>query len=633
MLCAALAFSLRFLAQGALPLDYDEPIYLAGAQAYAQAVRAGDWAALRTDSSPENPQLMKLVFGGAVLTTPPADPILTLPNVEAPSAVLHAARVAAAVLGALHAALLAFVDPLAGLLLAMHSGHVKYTSLVMLEALPGLTALICVLAYRRARGRWGPWMAVSAVMLGLTAAGKYLYCVAALAVMADAIYSARRRSMRRLWPILPWGVLAIVVFIAVSPNLWGDPFGGVRDSLLFHARNASASESVVNTGKFVWWQPLGWLGASVPRSDAAVPLRLDAVIAVAAALGMPVLWRRRRVFALWLVLGLAALLIYPNKWPQYALVVTTPLCVAAGFAVREAVNALRRRVVPRAWPVSLALGALCAAGVAFLADDPYNADPAFRRATSAMQAAIAPDEIAFAVFADPAVRAAVLEPGWRSWNGSPIAAADAPNGMLGYDGAATLLNRAAGRHGVWLLTYQKTFGDPADTLEALLQRQSPLNGPSSTQEFERGYALTYYRFGAGYEPLPVPAPRIEPVAQSAAGASGSLQSEGCAQLRPTRVGAGGGTLEILCFWRSMPYEKLPWDTRASLTLRDSGGRVVARDEPLIARSGFPWFRYQGTITGVYLLTLPPGTTPGRHELEVQVMGRAPVVSFPVMLEE
>jgi len=665
LICAALAFILRFMAQDALPLDYDEPIYLNGAQEYARAVRAGDWSALREDASPENPQLMKLLFGGALLTVPAAEPIPMLPNVEAPADALRAARLAAVGAGALHAAALAFVDPLAGLLLAVYSGHVKYTSLVMLEALPGLTALLCVVMHRRARGRWGAWMAASAVMLGLTAAGKYMYCVAALAIVAEALWRARGGSIRRLWPLLPWGALAIAVFFAVSPYLWSDPIGKVRDSLFFHARNASVAESAANTDKFVWWQPLGWLGASVPRNDLAVPLRPDAAIAVAAACGVPALWRRRRVFALWLLFGVAFLLIYPNKWPQYALIVTTPLCMAASAAARGLVNVVRRRrryvaglsrethhFPPRsgeaggafrgfrrapidgsrkftlnggsarrtyALALAAAMGAASAAGVAVLADDPYNADPEFREAMRLVQASMAPDEIAFAVFADPAARAAVLEPGWRSWNALPPAALlGAPHGMLGYDEAATLLNRAAGRHGVWLLTYQKAFGDPADTMETLLQRQTPTNGPAQALQFERGYALVHYRFGSGYEPLPVPAPRLTGFAESGEH-DGALLSEGCASLRPTRVGAGGGTLEVVCFWRSAPYKTLPWDTRVRSTLRDARGGVVVQSEPLIARSGFPWFRYQGVITGVYLLTLPPGTAPGRYELTVQPM--------------
>ena len=627
LLSAVFALALRLLAAGALPLDYDEPTYLNGAQAYAHAMRTGNWAALREDASPEHPQLMKLYFGAAALVVPEAPPVLILPNVAAPPELLRVVRMAAAVGGVAHVATLALVDPLAGLLLAVHSGHAKYTSLVMLEALPGLTALLCLAAWRRSRGRWGSWLAVSAVMLGLTAAGKYLYCVVAIAIVIDALLELPRTSLRaavgRLTPLLPWGIAALAVFFAASPYLWSDPIVRLRDSVLFHAQNASAVERVVNTEKFVWWQPLGWIGAAVARNDAALPLRLDALIAVGAAAGIPALWKRRRVYALWLAFGLVFLLIYPNKWPQYALIVSTPLCMAASEALRWLGRAVWRASRPavlrlsRGVAAALVCGAAAGFGVAQLADDPYNADPAFREATRLAQARMAPDEMALAIFADPAARAAVLEPGWRSWNAVPAVALGARNGMLSYDGAAALLNRAAGRHGVWLLTYQRTFGDPAETVDMLLQRQSAVNGPSEVHEFPRGYALVHYRFGAGYEPLPTPAPRTEFDIDPTVGAAGSLRSEGCAQLRTTPVGVEGGTLEVTCFWRSVPYETLPWDTRVRLALRDSAGRTVAQGEPLIARSGFPWFHYEDEITGVYLLTLPPGTAPGRYELRMQ----------------
>ena len=312
LLCAALALYLRVIASIALPLDYDEPVYLSTAQDYARGMRTGDFSVLRSDPAPENPQLMKLLFGVALLPTADAPTMPMLPNVEAPADALRAARTASVLNGALHAAALALVNPLAGALLALHSGHVKYTSLVMLEALPGLTALLCVLAYRRSRGLWSGWLALSAVMLGLTAAGKYLYCISAVAIVLDALLDAARspRSMRafvtRIMPLAPWGLIAIAVFVAVSPYLWSNPAQRVIDTLLFHAKNADVS---INTAKYVWWQALAWLSTSMPWSDHALPVRLDGAIAVLAAIGLPALWRRQRVFAFWLVLGIAFLLI------------------------------------------------------------------------------------------------------------------------------------------------------------------------------------------------------------------------------------------------------------------------------------------------------------------------------------
>ncbi len=631
LLCAALALYLRVMASSALPLDYDEPVYLSTAQDYARSVRAGDLLVLRWDPAPENPQLMKLLFGAALLPTTDAPTMPMLPNVEAPAEALRAARTAAVLNGALHVAAMALVNPLAGALLALHSSHVKYTSLVMLEALPGLTALLCVLAYRRSRGRWGGWLALSAAMLGLTAAGKYLYCIAAVAIVLDAFLDAARspRSLRavvkRIAPLVPWGLVAIAVFIAVSPHLWANPAQRLIDSLLFHARNSDVS---INTAKYVWWQALAWLGASAPWSDRALPIRLDGAVAVLAAIGLPVLWRRQRVFAFWLVLGIAFLLIYPNRWPQYALIVATPLCLAAATGARWVLLTALPRLFRGTSPARLVrtvgapavLGAASLAGVLALNDNAYNADPSFREATQWVQQHMAPDETAIALLADPALRGAVLEPGWRSWNPLPDDALRARNGMLEFDTAAQALNRlAAGRHGIWLLTYQRVFGDPSDIVQTLLQRQTAVNGPLFSRDFARDYALVHYRFEAGYEPVPENPALNAATIDDRSGQDKSLRAAGCAQLRPARVGDAGGTLEVTCFWRSLPYFKLPWDTRVVLSLTDSNGQAVLRAEPLIARSGFPWFRFEQTITGVYLLTLPAGFQAGNFDLLVQPM--------------
>lgn len=629
LLCAALALFLRLMASNALPLDYDEPVYLSTAQDYARGVRAGDLSVLRTDPAPENPQLMKLLFGAALLSVADAPTMPVLPNIEAPAAVLRAARLASGVSGALHAAALALVNPLAGALLGLHSGHVKYTSLVMLEALPGLTALLCVLAYRRSRGRWGGWLALSGAMLGLTAAGKYLYCIAAVAIVLDALLSAARspRSMRafasRLAPLAPWGLIACAVFVAVSPHLWSNPIQRVTNTLAFHA---SLSAVGINTTKYVWWQALAWIGASAPWSDRALPVRMDGAIAVLAAVGLPALWRRQRVFALWLTLGIAFLLIYPNRMPQYALTVLTPLCLAAAAGSRwlllAALPGLFRRASPlrllRLVAAPLALGAASLAGVLALNNNTYNADPSFLEATQWVQEHMAPDETAIALLADPAVRGAVLEPGWRSWNPLPDETLAARNGMLAFDNAAAALNRlAAGRHGVWLITHQRVFGDPSDGVQTLLQRQTAINGPAFSREFARDYALVHYRFDAGYEPVPEQPALNAATVDVRAGQDKSLRAEGCTQLRPARVGEAGGVLEVTCFWRSQPYLKLPWDTRLALTLMNSQGQALLRAEPLIARSGFPWFRFEQTFSGVYLLTLPPGFQAGDYDLHAQ----------------
>ena len=67
----------------------------------------------------------------------------------------------------------------------------------------------------------------------------------------------------------------------------------------------------------------------------------DLVIAVLAVVGLPRLWREQRVFALWLLLGLAFLLVWPTKWPQYVLMVSAPIALAGALGLARLIEPLR----------------------------------------------------------------------------------------------------------------------------------------------------------------------------------------------------------------------------------------------------------------------------------------------------
>lgn len=635
LMIGALAFATRDLALHHLPVDFDEPIYLPIAQTYAAALHRGELDALRDDAAPENPQLMKLLFGLAIAPLPDFPAVRPGINAEIPAELLSAARRLSVVFAAAQVFALALLNPLAGVFLATHSRHIQFTSEVMLEAVPALTSLLCVLAWQRSGGRPNRWLFASGVMLGLTAAGKYLYCLAGVAILADALIMTLRerrpalQAARAFAPLLAWGGLAVAVFIAVSPALWADPIGRLLDSVFFHTRNSSIS---VNAARYVAEQPLAWLVTPVSWRPGAFVALPDGMIAVLAALGAPFLWRRQRIFALWLGLGIVFLFLYANKWPQYALLISAPLCLSAGMSIRWVLRRTRPALV-RAALVALPLLAITLGAVSRYGDLAANADPAFREATELIQSQMASDEIAFALLADPAISGGWIEPGWRSWNALPIDTLGAPSGMLDYASAARLLNRqAAGRHGVWVLTHQRVYGDPADALQTLLQRQAALNGPALERELDRDFAVTHYRFDTGYASTPEQPALSASIIETAAGRDASLASRGCAQLRPAMT---GGVLEIVCFWRSRPYVKLPWDTRVRLRVLDPAGREAVSADPLIARSGFPWFHFEQEFAGVYWINLPASFAPGNYTVEAQpsVDGAlvAPRVRAPIII--
>ena len=366
-----LAAILRDHAVRHLPFDFDEPVYFTAGLAYTEAIRAGDLDQLATlDPAPEHPGLVKLIEAAVFLRYPPLPPLSDSPPDPSPPVLYDmalTARQVSALFGLLHVLLLAVVSPAAGAMLAIHSYTVKYTAQIYLEAVPMLTASVCVLAYIRARscsrqGRqggkerqeesetlpldlpWRPWRepllfwALSAVALGLTAAGKYIYVVAGLAVAVDALWTiVQQRRSRGLLVLFGWGALAVLVFFAANPYLWPDPIGRLLESLSFHAAY-SQSQHVQESG-YPWYQPFIWLVAPLPRSwhPGVILVSLEPLIVALGVVGLWPMWRARdghgRVVVLWWLLGLVFTLLWSTKWPQYSLVMTAPmsLCAAEGL--------------------------------------------------------------------------------------------------------------------------------------------------------------------------------------------------------------------------------------------------------------------------------------------------------------
>jgi ABC-type sugar transport system permease subunit len=340
----AIAVLLRLRAVDRLPIDYDEDDYLLAGQQYAQALRAGDWAALtELNYRPEHPPLAKIVYGLALWRLPEAELVADRPTTAGPAASLpeehlRAARLASAFAGVLEVLVLAVLSPLAGLLLAVHTFTIKYTSQVMLEALPALTSIVAVWAYERSRRRWNGWWALSAIALGLTASSKYIFCLVGVAIIVHWLWQELVRPQgcaagwRCLWTMLSWGLLAVLVFVASDPYLWPAPLERLRESLSFHA--GYTQTAAVQEANYPVWQPLVWLAQSVPWHPGVFVVAADGLITLLALLGLPRLWRTRRLYVIWLVVGLGFLFIWPTKWPQYILVLTAPLSLAAATGVK-----------------------------------------------------------------------------------------------------------------------------------------------------------------------------------------------------------------------------------------------------------------------------------------------------------
>ncbi|MGA9349461.1 MAG: ABC transporter permease subunit [Anaerolineae bacterium] len=365
-----IALELRLRAVDLLPIDYDEDDYLRAGQQYAAAIQEGDWGALaQLNYRPEHPPLAKLVYGVVLAGLPQSDEIPERPTTAGPASSLpephlDVARKTAAVSGVLEVLALALVSPLAGLFLAVHTFTIKYTSQVMLEALPALTSAVAVLAYARSKRQWNGWLALSAVALGLTASSKYLYAIVGVVIVVHWLWETWGEAPRNLRPMTMWGVLALGVFFATDPYLWPAPVDRLRESVFYHGEYIQ-SDAVQRAG-FPVWQPLVWLAQSVPWHPGVFMVSLDVLITVLALLGLKRLWQKNSLYVIWLAGALGFLLVWPTKWPQYILVLTVPLSLAAaeGFqaTVQEPLTGWLRRLLsgplpsPQPPPLSQKLG-------------------------------------------------------------------------------------------------------------------------------------------------------------------------------------------------------------------------------------------------------------------------------------
>jgi hypothetical protein len=264
--------------------------------------------------------------------------------------------------------LVALLSPIAGMMLAMHSLTIKYTSVIYLEALPALMATASVIFFDRAKAWFRSlettssqktltgvlFMLGSAITLGLAAAAKYQYAIAGFAISIYAlgvILRIKGRKRTHLGLLAIWGSLSVLVFVLANPFLWGDPLGKLAHSIHFNI-DYSNGETVSAAG-YPFYQPLIWLSKpvyahpmiAIPRSGREIPIQLDSFIFLLALTGLPRLWRRSPLMVIWLFSSLLFLLWWNTKWPQYGVLVTAPLCFSAGEGLYTLGDALHTFLV------------------------------------------------------------------------------------------------------------------------------------------------------------------------------------------------------------------------------------------------------------------------------------------------
>src|SRR5574340_1223517 len=299
-----LALGLRGYAANTLNIDYDEPVYLHEALEYTYFMRHGEYTWLAWyQGNYEHPSFYKILYGLVLFTQPQLDKSNPM-ELQTPMQAAQDAdygmtgRWVSVIFGTIAVAVTAAISPAAGIFAAVYSLGVKYTSQFYLEALPLLTSLLAVAAYlefykvvrvKPVRSKRAMlWLGASAVLLGITAASKYLYAIVGPVILIHALLQVVRKEIPvkvLLW-LGGWGVLSLMSFFVFDPYLWPHPVERFVDSMEYHLKYPSTD--IVKLSGYPWWQPLRWLYNPFayydPQPASAFPVQSDPLIAALAVI-------------------------------------------------------------------------------------------------------------------------------------------------------------------------------------------------------------------------------------------------------------------------------------------------------------------------------------------------------------
>lgn len=319
---------LRLRAMVEQPLDYDEQVYIPAAREYAELLGARDVNGfLQYEGNFEHPAFAKVTYAFALL----GNRALGEPLDER-----TAARFFSTLAGIGLVVLMGFLNPLSGLALAVHGIEIRYVSEAYLEAMPALFSTVAIVSYARYRSVHARrWFVLAAIALGVTAASKYVYLIAGLAIAPFLVWDHRRQ----LWLVGAFGLIAAGVFFLLNPLLWVDPLGRMTSAIQFHLNYQD--DKGARSGR-EWWFLIAYLfQGSEPTYGFRVSF--DTVTFVLGWLGVPLLARKNKMYLLWFVLAFLFLLVWRTKWNQYALVFLAPMCLSAGLAAQAGLEWVKEK--------------------------------------------------------------------------------------------------------------------------------------------------------------------------------------------------------------------------------------------------------------------------------------------------
>ena len=374
-----IGLGLRIYAVNHLPIDMDEPVYLSAALDYNNFIRNGEWTQLAWyDGNYEHPAFSKIMYAFALLTQDPLEKLYYQKDFNRLSPIQTsegkpwglAGRYTSVVFSTIAILFLAIFSPWAGLFLSIQTICIQYTSEIYLEALPLLTSLLSVLTYLKwfkkqrnenikVRDTRNFWLLLSALFLGMTAASKYLYCVAGIAILLHLlIHMIQKKQIKEKMPYLFfWGLFSLLMFFVFDPYLWPHPFQRLWGTLTYHMNYHNSA--IVKRYDYKFWQPFVWLSQSAPLHfpylEGSFLIKFDLPISLLALIGLPRLFKENRVFFLWLIIAFVVLLLWPTKWPQYILTLVVPLSLSAAEGAKTVWELLKNIFKKSGYPQRLGL--------------------------------------------------------------------------------------------------------------------------------------------------------------------------------------------------------------------------------------------------------------------------------------
>lgn len=337
-----LAFVLRWQVAYHVPVEVDEDNYISAGLDYRRALDARDFHAFtHVQRNYEHPPLVKLLYG----LTMDGDEVDALPPKLSPGFMeklpnsLDRARGQAIFAGTGAALVVAFINPLAGLVMATQSMQVYYTSIAYLDALPVLFIALMAWAYnheppQNRKVNFYFWL--SGIFFGVAVAAKYPYALVGGALIAHALFYRQHRIQK----LVVWGILSIVVFFCLNPYLWPDPIHRLEAQLTFHEDYASGR----NYSLLVPWGQMIY-----PHQDIRYGEGLwlnpvtDGLIFLLALPGAYFLLKQKSFFGWWLVAGMIFQMAWPAQWIQHNMILIVPYSLGAAMTFQWLLQQLQQR--------------------------------------------------------------------------------------------------------------------------------------------------------------------------------------------------------------------------------------------------------------------------------------------------